>query len=52
MYKVIWENKIIDVIDKPRYVRYIKRADKFVLTDVSSAHGIYSSNNKSNKNWL
>ena len=46
MYKVIYKSSVIDVIDKPRYVRYIKQTGRVTICDKSSAHGLYSSDNK------
>ena len=46
MYKVIYNNIVIDVIDKPKYLRYLSKSGRTVLTDKSSAHCILGSNNK------
>lgn len=44
MYKIIYDNKIIDVIKTLKCVRYVASADKIISTGFSTAHGIYSSN--------
>ena len=46
MYKIIYNEHIIDVIDKPKYLRYLTKSGRTVLTDKSSAHCIMGSNNK------
>lgn len=42
-YKIIYNNIIIDIVQSPAYVRYIKKSDRFLTTDASSAHGIVDS---------
>lgn len=44
MYKVIYNNLIIDVMEKPRYVRFLPRSERIVGTDRLAATGIMSSN--------
>ena len=44
MYKIIYDNKIIDVVKTLKCVRYNTSADKIISTGFSTAHGIYSSN--------
>ena len=44
MYKVIYNNMIIDVIEKLRYVRYLPKSDRIVGTDRLAATGIMASN--------
>lgn len=46
MYKVIENNKVIDVIKNPRYVRFLDRSKRSIITDYGSAQGILSSNTK------
>ena len=46
MYKIIYNELVIDVIDKPRYLRYLSKSGRTVLTDKTSAHCIMGSNNK------
>ena len=46
MYKVIYNDLIIDVLKKPKYVRYLARSQRSIITDYSSAQGVLSSNNK------
>lgn len=44
MYKVIYNNLIIDVMEKPRYVRFLPKSQRIVGTDRLAATGIMSSN--------
>lgn len=46
MYKIIYNNIIIDVIEHPYYVRWIGRFMRPFPTDVTSANGIASSDGK------
>lgn len=46
MYKIIYNELVIDVIDKPKYLRYLTKSGRTVLTDKTSAHCIMSSNGK------
>ena len=46
MFKVIYEDKIIDLIKDIIWVRCLKKSGKIVNTDKSSAHGFYGSDNK------
>lgn len=43
MYKIIYNNMIIDVLKKLRYCKYIKISNRNILTDKTSANGIISS---------
>lgn len=43
MYKIIYNNMIIDVMKKLRYVRYLTKSDRFVGTDRLAATGILAS---------
>ena len=43
MYKIIYENMIIDVMSKPKYCKYVKIANRTLLCDKSSANCIVSS---------
>ena len=43
MYKIIYENMIIDVIKKPKYCKYLQRANRTLLCDKTSANCIVSS---------
>lgn len=42
-YKVIYNNRIIDLLDDVCYVRYLTGQKRTVVTDRGSAHGILSS---------
>lgn len=46
MYKIIYDNLIIDVIDNPRYMRYMVKSGRMTITDKQNAHCVISSNNK------
>ena len=46
MYKIIYNDLIIDLIKKPKYLRYLTKSGRTVVTDESSAHCILGSNNK------
>lgn len=43
MFKVIHNNVVVDILTEVTYVRYLTRANKFVNTDKTSAHGIRNS---------
>ena len=36
MYKIIYNNIVIDIIRELKYLRYLKKTDRTVLTDKSS----------------
>lgn len=40
--KVIYNNLIIDILENPVFVRFIKSANRFVITDILSADGVMS----------
>ena len=42
-YKIIYQNMVIDVIKNPRYVRWLKRGQRFARTESTSANGIMAS---------
>lgn len=44
MYKVIFNNLIIDIMEKPRYTRFLPKSQRIVGTDRLAATGIMSSN--------
>lgn len=46
MYKVVYNDLIVDVLNEIRYVRYIEQFDRVVNTDPTSAHGFYGSDGK------
>ena len=46
MYKVIYNNEVIDVVNTLKYRRFLEASNKAVSTDRCSAHGIVGSNNK------
>jgi hypothetical protein len=45
MYKIIHNNKVVDVVEYPRFFRLLS-ADNLIYTDKTSAHGIVGSDNK------
>lgn len=45
MYKIICNNKVIDVVKHPKYTRFLS-SGHIALTDKTSAHGIVGSDNK------
>ena len=44
MYKVIFNNLVIDIMEKPRYTRFLPKSRRIVGTDRLAATGIMSSN--------
>lgn len=44
-FKIIYNNLVIDILDSIQYVRWLKRGQKFVRTEMTSAHGILASDN-------
>lgn len=44
MYKVIFNNLVIDIMEKPRYTRFLPKSQRVVATDRLAATGIMSSN--------
>lgn len=42
-YKVIYKDKVIDVLDKLNYARYQKKYDRMILCEESEAQAIISS---------
>ena len=45
MYKIIYNNQIIDVIKELRFVKYLPKTKKSITVDERQANGILSSNN-------
>lgn len=45
-YKVICGNRVVDALDKLRWVRFLSKFDEVVITDISSAQGFYGSDKK------
>lgn len=45
-YKVIKDNKIIDVLDKLVYLKYQKKHDRMIFSDEEEAQAIFSSDRK------
>ena len=45
-YKVIKNNKVIDVLDDLTYLRYQPKHDRMVLCDISKAQAFFSSDRK------
>lgn len=46
MFKVIYNDIVIDLIETVKWVRCLKKSKRIVNTDKSSAHGFYGSDNK------
>lgn len=46
MYKLMTRSLVVDVLNTVKYVRWLTRSNRFVLTDKTSAHGVYGSDNK------
>ena len=46
MFKVIYNDIVIDLIETVKWVRCLKKSKQIVNTDKSSAHGFYGSDNK------
>ena len=44
MYKVIFNNLVIDIMEQPRYTRFLPKSGRVVGTDRLAATGIMSSN--------
>lgn len=44
MYKAIFNNLVIDIMEKPRYTRFLPKSQRVVGTDRLAATGIMSSN--------
>ena len=45
MYKIIYNNQIIDVMDSNiRYVKYLPKTKKSIIVDKNQANGVVSSN--------
>lgn len=45
-YKVICGSLTVDVLDEIKWVRFLSKFNQVVITDKSSAHGFYGSDNK------
>ena len=43
-YKIIYNNFVLDILDSPVYVKYSYKSKRFIVTDVTSADGVMSSN--------
>ena len=46
MFKIIYNNLVIDVVKKPKYMRYLNKSGRIVVSDKTSAHCVMGSNNK------
>lgn len=46
MYKLVTRNVVVDVLETVKYVRWLTKSKRFVLTDSTSAHGVYGSDNR------
>lgn len=45
MYKIMYNNMVIDLLQKAEYVRYLKNSKRWMGTDSQSANGIMGSDN-------
>lgn len=45
MYKLVYNNMVVDLIKKLQYVRYMKNSKRWIGTDSQSANGIMGSDN-------
>lgn len=45
MYKILYNNQIIDVLDKIQYIKYLPKSKRTILVDKNQANGILNSNN-------
>lgn len=43
MYKLIYNNMVVDLLKKLQYVRYMKNSKRWISTDSQSAHGVMGS---------
>lgn len=43
MYKIMYNNMVVDLAKKLHYVRYLKNSKRWIGTDSQSAHGIMGS---------
>lgn len=46
MYKIVCNNLVVDVLEKVKWVRFLRKFNDAVLTDATSADGFYGSDNK------
>ena len=44
MYKIIYNNYVIDAIESPVYMKYLGKPGKFAVTDSYTANAVYSDN--------
>lgn len=44
MYKIIYNNQILDVLDQIQYVKYLPKTKYTILVDERQANGVISSN--------
>lgn len=45
MYKLMYNNMVVDLLKKLQYVRYMKNSKRWIGTDSQSANGIMGSDN-------
>lgn len=45
MYKLMYNNMVVDLLKKLQYVRYMKNSKRWIGTDSQSAHGVMGSDN-------
>lgn len=43
MYKVIWNNMVVDLLHEPCYIRYLPRQARAVVVDKGNANGVMGS---------
>ena len=46
MFKIIYNNLVIDVVKKPKYMRYLSKSGRLVVSDKTSSHCVMGSNDK------
>lgn len=42
-YKIVYKNIVVDIVENPRWVIWARRCRRFLLTDITTANGIVSS---------
>ncbi len=46
MFKVVYNDLVIDILTEIKYFRYLRKSNKTAITDATSADGFYGSNNE------
>lgn len=42
-FKVVYNNIVVDILADPKWVRWAKKSNRFILTDITSANGVIGS---------